>query len=83
MPLLRVKMPGNVLEVFKGFSDIVNMKFFDQQAVFDMIFEKAEIGYEGAISLFADEPGETNSTMSNSTDTSRKLEEEQLASEMA
>lgn len=54
MPLLRVKMPGNVLEVFKGFSDIVNMKFFDQQAIYDMLFEKAGVAYEGAVSLIVD-----------------------------
>ena len=26
MPLLKVKMPPNLLEVFQGFSDIINMK---------------------------------------------------------
>jgi hypothetical protein len=29
MPLLQIKMPQNVLQVFKGFNDIVNMKIID------------------------------------------------------
>jgi hypothetical protein len=29
MPLLQIKMPKNVLLVFKGFNDIVNMKIVD------------------------------------------------------
>ena len=31
MPLLMVKMPPNVLLVFQGFDDIVNMKVFDSK----------------------------------------------------
>jgi hypothetical protein len=31
MPLLKVKMPANVIQVFKGFSDIVNMKIINSQ----------------------------------------------------
>lgn len=33
MPLLMVKMPANVLQVFQGFSDIVNMKIVESKDV--------------------------------------------------
>ena len=34
MPLLAVKMPPNVIIVFKGFSDIVNMKIIDPKQLY-------------------------------------------------
>jgi hypothetical protein len=37
MPLLAVKMPPNVIIVFKGFSDIVNMKIIDPKQVYGWI----------------------------------------------
>ena len=37
MPLLAVKMPPNVIIVFKGFSDIVNMKIVDPKQVYGWI----------------------------------------------
>ena len=36
MPLLQVKAPANLLEVFQGFSDIVNMKLIDTQKVYEV-----------------------------------------------
>ena len=37
MPLLAVKMPPNVIIVFKGFSDIVNMKIIDPKQLYGWI----------------------------------------------
>ena len=37
MPLLAVKMPPNVIIVFKSFSDIVNMKLVDPKQVYGWI----------------------------------------------
>ena len=36
MPLLIVKMPANVIVVFKGFTDIINMNMIDKK----MLYEK-------------------------------------------
>jgi len=35
MPLLFTKMPANVIVVFRGFTDIVNMNMFDKQMLYD------------------------------------------------
>ena len=37
MPLLAVKMPPNVILVFQGFSDIVNMKIVNPKQVYGWI----------------------------------------------
>ncbi len=42
MPLLAVKMPPNVIIVFKGFSDIVNMKLVDPKQVYGWIMRKGK-----------------------------------------
>jgi len=36
MPLLTVKMPANVIVVFRGFTDIINMNMIDKK----MLYEK-------------------------------------------
>jgi hypothetical protein len=43
MPLLAVKMPPNVIIVFRGFSDIVNMKIVDPKQVYGWITSIASI----------------------------------------
>lgn len=35
MPLLLTKMPANVIVVFRGFTDIVNMNVIDKQMIYD------------------------------------------------
>jgi hypothetical protein len=40
MPLLKVKMPPNVVLVFQGFSDIVNMKIIDPKQLYAWTFGK-------------------------------------------
>ena len=35
MPLLFTKMPANVIVVFRGFTDIVNMNMIDKQMLYD------------------------------------------------
>ena len=35
MPLLFTKMPANVIVVFRGFTDIVNMNVIDKQMLYD------------------------------------------------
>jgi len=35
MPLLFIKMPANVIVVFRGFTDIINMNMIDKQMLYD------------------------------------------------
>lgn len=35
MPLLIVKMPANVIVVFKGFTDIINMNMIDKKMLYE------------------------------------------------
>jgi hypothetical protein len=35
MPLLFTKMPANVIVVFKGFTDIINMNMINKTALYD------------------------------------------------
>lgn len=35
MPLLIVKMPANVIVVFKGFTDIINMNMIDKKILYE------------------------------------------------
>ena len=38
MPLLAVEMPANVIVVFRGFSDVINLDILDKQTVYDFTF---------------------------------------------
>ncbi len=40
MPLLIVKMPANVIVVFKGFTDIINMNMIDKKMLYDKTIGK-------------------------------------------
>jgi hypothetical protein len=40
MPLLFVKVPGNVIVVFKGFTDIINMNMIDKKMLYDYTIGK-------------------------------------------
>ena len=37
-PLLTVSMPANVIVVFRGFSDVINVDVIDKQALYDFTF---------------------------------------------
>lgn len=37
-PLLTVQMPANVIVVFRGFSDVINVDVIDKQALYDFTF---------------------------------------------
>ena len=37
-PLLIVKMPANVIVVFRGFIDVINVDVIDKQALYDFTF---------------------------------------------
>lgn len=39
MPLMMIKMPPNILQVFKGFNDIINMKLVDSKVVYAWLQE--------------------------------------------
>jgi hypothetical protein len=38
MPLLAVSMPANIIVVFRGFSDVINLELVDKQTMYDLIF---------------------------------------------
>ena len=38
MPLLAIKMPANVIVVFRGFTNVINLNVIDQQTVYDFTF---------------------------------------------
>ena len=38
MPLLSVKTPANVIVVFKGFADVINLDVIDKQKLYDLTF---------------------------------------------
>jgi hypothetical protein len=38
MPLLAIKMPANVIVVFKGFADVINLDIIDKQTLYDFTF---------------------------------------------
>ena len=38
MPLLAVYMPANVVLVFRGLSDVVNLEILDKQKIYDFTF---------------------------------------------
>ena len=40
MPLLAIKMPANVIVVFRGFSDVINLDVIDKQTIYDFTFER-------------------------------------------
>ena len=52
MPLMKVKMTPNVLEVFSGFQDIVNFKIIDGYSVLKWLIEKLHIQNSIDISEF-------------------------------
>ena len=37
-PLLTVQIPANVIVVFRGFSDVINVDVIDKQALYDFTF---------------------------------------------
>ena len=49
MPLLSAKVPGNVILVFKGFTDIVNLKVLDYQQFFDQAIGRLIPSYSNNI----------------------------------
>ena len=38
MPLLIILMPANVVVVFRGFSDVINLDILDKQKIYDFTF---------------------------------------------
>ena len=38
MPLLAIKIPANVIVVFRGFSDVINLDVIDKQTIYDFTF---------------------------------------------
>ena len=38
MPLLDILMPANVVVVFRGFSDVINLDILDKQTVYDFTY---------------------------------------------
>ena len=38
MPLLAVEMPANVIVVFRGFSDVINLDILDKQTLYNFTF---------------------------------------------
>ena len=38
MPLLAIKMPANVIVVFRGFSNVINLDVVDKQTLYDFTF---------------------------------------------
>ena len=38
MPLLIILMPANVVVVFRGFSDVINLEILDKQTIYDFSF---------------------------------------------
>ena len=38
MPLLTVEMPANVIVVYRGFSDVINLDILDKQTLYNYTF---------------------------------------------